>query len=146
MAKITYADKVGLPEYPKTNHINQFWDDDANEIKAVVNGLDDSVTSNTSKVDALATDGIKTGGIVTWKSGLTFNVSPCEYIISGTFYSTAATEVTLSTADPTNPRIDIIIVDTTQSVTAITGTPAATPSKPTANPVTQIELDRKSVV
>jgi len=134
--KISYQDKVGI--IPKTNHVNQWWDDDANEVKSKHNLNDDRITVLENATD-LST-GIKSGGIVTWISGLTFNVSACNYIINGTFYSTVESQVTLSAADVTNPRLDIIIVNTSSVVTAITGVPAATPQKPTADPLTQIEL------
>lgn len=39
---ITYADKVGI--VPKTVHVNQWWDDDANELKAKHNLNDDRIT------------------------------------------------------------------------------------------------------
>ena len=42
MSKITFEDKVGL--VPRTVRINQVWDLDMNEIKAVVNANADSLT------------------------------------------------------------------------------------------------------
>ena len=49
MAKITYATKIGIN--PKTVHINQVWDDDMNEIKTVVNGLDDDKADKTNVLE-----------------------------------------------------------------------------------------------
>jgi len=42
--KITYSDKIGLR--PKKTHINQWWDDDANEVKEKHNLNDDRITQN----------------------------------------------------------------------------------------------------
>ena len=57
MAQITYADKVGIN--PKEVHINQVWDDDMNEIKTVVNGIDtfsfeleNSILTNQQNIDS----------------------------------------------------------------------------------------------
>ena len=47
-------------------------------------------------------------------------------------YNDAATTLTISTADPTNPRIDVILQ-------VITGTPAASPSAP-ATPASSLVL------
>lgn len=52
MAKITYTDKVKIKDIPVAE-INKFTDANANEIKAVVNGLDDSVTLNASEIAIL---------------------------------------------------------------------------------------------
>lgn len=43
MAKITYTDKVALEEEASIADINKVRDDDMNEIKTVVNGLDDAI-------------------------------------------------------------------------------------------------------
>ena len=85
-------------------------------------------------------DGIYSGGRVTWRSGLIFDISPCAYYIDGIFYTTITEAETLSTADPTNPRIDILVVDTASTVQIVAGTPSANPQKPTADPEYQIEL------
>lgn len=45
MAKITYADKVALNVNPGVAAINKVQDSDMNEIKTVVNGLDDAITN-----------------------------------------------------------------------------------------------------
>lgn len=136
--KITYANKTGL--IPKTNHINQFWDDDANEIKTVVNANDDRLTEVENVTDSSITNGIKTGGLVTWQSGFIYNVSTCEYILNNSYYNSPDSQVTLTASDPTNPRIDLIVVNTSEQVVVITGTPAASPQQPTPDPLTQIEL------
>ncbi len=87
-------------------------------------------------------DGLYSGGYVSWESGLTFNASFTEFYFDNQYYSSAYTQKTLSAADATNPRIDVIAVDTTGNgtVVVIEGTPAASPQKPTVNPRYQIEL------
>ena len=69
-------------------------------------------------------------GSVTWLTGLIFDVSAASFVIDGTTYFSDPDTVTLATADATNPRIDVIYVDTGGLVGAITGTPAASPPKP----------------
>lgn len=78
---------------------------------------------------------------VEYVTGLIYNVGACTYSINGVIYhSPLTTGVTLAPADPTNPRIDVIYVDTTQTVQTITGTPAVTPQQPVVDPSAQLEL------
>lgn len=77
---------------------------------------------------------------VEWVSGLTFQVGACSYQIKGSAYLSALTSVVLTTADPTNPRIDVIGVDVTGAVFTIAGTPAADPAQPTVDAATQLQL------
>ena len=83
-------------------------------------------------------DGLYSGG-ASWDSGLTFHVTHLEYVIGGTFYTSAPTSVTLSTADPTFDRIDVIVADTNGVVSVVTGTPSASPVKPEIG-IDQVEV------
>lgn len=85
--------------------------------------------------------GLISGGIVTWSgTGLSFDVTPAIYRIGGKRYTSPAGSVTLSTADPTLPRLDVIAVDTTGHIIVITGTPSVNPSIPQTDPAYQIYL------
>ena len=76
-------------------------------------------------------------GSATWSgTGLQYNVTPLDYYILCNFYHTAATTVTLSTADPSYDRYDIIVCDIFQTVGVVTGTPGAGVPNP-INPFTQ---------
>jgi len=76
-------------------------------------------------------------GSATWSgAGLQYNVTPLDYYILCNFYHTAATTVTLSTADPSYDRYDIIVCDIFQTVGVVTGTPGAGVPNP-INPFTQ---------
>ena len=85
-------------------------------------------------------NGVITGGIVSWLGNLNFAVSPAAYYISGELYTVATGIVTLSAADATNPRIDIIVVDINNQIVVVEGITAENPQKPTPNPETQLEL------
>jgi hypothetical protein len=90
---------------------------------------------------ALPCYGVLQPGYVTGSgSGLTVNVTAAIYRINCVTYNSAAGSVTLSTADATNPRYDVIAVDNTGSIVVITGTASANPSIPQVDPATQIEL------
>lgn len=78
---------------------------------------------------------------VEYVSGLTFTAGGCTYTIGGTQYTSVLTSITLAAADPSNPRIDVIIVDNTGTASAITGTPAASPAQPTVDYSTQLPLN-----
>ena len=79
-------------------------------------------------------------GSVYWDSGYTFKVSDCLYMIRGETYHSEPDTVTLEDADPDLDRIDVIFVDSDETVGKITGTPSATPQKPMVNPASQLEL------
>jgi hypothetical protein len=87
-----------------------------------------------------SSNGLISGGGVFWTGGLNFTVSAATYKIAGVSYASIQTNVSLGTADPTNPRIDIIAVDNTNAVVVIAGTPASTPAAPDVDPATQLQL------
>lgn len=83
---------------------------------------------------------LQAGGRVAWTSGLNFIVSAATYLIANGSYSSPETSLTLSAADPANPRIDVIAVTTAGTAIVIEGTAAADPAKPTVDLATQLEL------
>jgi len=80
-------------------------------------------------------------GSITWSgSGLIFDATDLDYSIICTRYSSSATTLTLSTADPTYARIDKLYADITGNVGVITGTPAPNPQEPVINPLSQLDM------
>jgi hypothetical protein len=84
--------------------------------------------------------GVVYGGVVTWLSGYTYNVSAAGYYINGVFYSSPSTDITLSPADGTYNRIDTFIVDDQGTVSVLEGTPSDNPAQAPLDPATQLEL------
>ena len=82
-----------------------------------------------------------TGLGIEYISGLTFQVGAGTYQIGGTQYSSALTSLTLTAADMTNPRIDVIYVDNTGIANFLTGTPAVTPAQPAVDYSTELPLN-----
>jgi hypothetical protein len=80
------------------------------------------------------------GGNVAADGGLVIVAGASNYVIQGTAYTSAQTTLTAAAADPTNPRIDVVALNSSGAAVLITGTPAATPLKPDVDPVTQLEL------
>src|SRR3990167_1405218 len=80
------------------------------------------------------------GGQVVWETGLQFRVSAARYYIAGTLYESLEQTITLDAADPGDDRIDVIALDTTETVVKITGTPGASASRPDVDPFTQLHL------
>ena len=79
-------------------------------------------------------------GNVSWSgSGLIYDVTTHVYVIQGTQYTSAATQVTL-TSDPTDPQYWVVYADDTGSVGTIAGTPAPVPVPPSVDGLTQIVL------
>ena len=83
---------------------------------------------------------IVSGGGVLWESGFTFRVAAAVYYINGTLYSSPEQTVTLNAADGSNPRIDVIVLDTTGTLGKITGVPASTANEPDIDPTQQIKV------
>ena len=64
-------------------------------------------------------------------SGLTVTVAAgVVHLAGGTRKEITSTNITLDSADQTNPRIDLVYIDSTGTVAKITGTAAASPSAP----------------
>jgi hypothetical protein len=93
--------------------------------------LEDGVSSGNYLVD---------GGGVVWEQDYDYTVSASTYVIQGVQYTAPETPVTLTAADATNDRIDIIAVDTAGDVIVLTGTPASNPQAPDVDPDTQLQL------
>ena len=88
------------------------------------------------------------GGVVWSGAGLVYDVWVSEFGINGVIYNTPTTgSVTLSAGDATHARFDKFVVNVntmsypvTVSLTAVEGTPAASPLSPNINPITQAEI------
>ena len=89
---------------------------------------------------AASVNQLLSGGGVVWTGNLNFTISAATYQIATNTYSSVQTNVTLATADPTNPRIDAFIVDSTGTASVITGTPAASPAAPSVDATSQLLL------
>jgi len=61
-------------------------------------------------------------------SGLTFDVYAYKFPAGNSYYSSTRANVTLEAADPTNPRIDLIVANIDGTVGKITGIPNVNPS------------------
>ena len=68
---------------------------------------------------------------------MTPEVAKGAVISNGTLFAVAATTATIGTADSTNPRIDLVVINSSGSVATRAGTAAASPKPParTANDV-----------
>ncbi|WP_303841273.1 hypothetical protein [Selenomonas ruminantium] len=78
-------------------------------------------------------------------SGLTVTVGAgVVHLADGTRKEIASTNITLDAADSTNPRIDLVYIDSTGTVAKVTGTAAASPSAPSV-PANGISVAQVSV-
>ena len=82
---------------------------------------------------------IVSGGGVAAVTGLDLTVSAATYVIAGVTYSSVETNLTAATADPTNPRFDVVAFTTSGTAILITGTPGVTPVRPTVESTTQLQ-------
>lgn len=118
--------------------------------KSATNHTHDSLTDGTSTItvlqaldtynSVLSDTSVVTGCVAAWSgSGLTYNVSAGIFRIRGVRYIFPGGSVTLGTADATNDRFDVIVLNADLSVTAVEGTPAANPSDPPIDEDTQLK-------
>ncbi len=82
-------------------------------------------------------DCVLSGGVITGGADMTPAVAKCAVLSNGTMFAVAAADVTIGTADGTNPRIDLIVVNSSGALAVRAGTAAAAPKPParTANDV-----------
>lgn len=92
--KITYGNKTGL--IPKGVQNNEWWDDDANEVKTVVNANDVIETQLTYPI---ALDRIQGRSVGTWSQPMTGNI-----VVDTTNWVEGACAVVIWSGD-TNPEI-----------------------------------------
>lgn len=85
-------------------------------------------------------NGFVTGGQAIWVSGFQYTVTAASYYIGGVLYTSAEQSITLTAADGTFDRIDVLALDNTGTLVKITGTAAAAPSEPDIDASTQIEV------
>jgi hypothetical protein len=93
-----------------------------------------------STTAAQVQNGLISGGLVIWQTGLTYTVTAATYAIGGVIYTSPETSITLDNADPTNDRIDGFVVTTSSTAIDLTGTPSTDPANPSFDPVTQLPL------
>ena len=79
-------------------------------------------------------------GVIEWVSGLTFRSVNLVWRFDNVLYVSNNETNTLSAADATNPRIDTFYADYTGVWGVIEGTPAGSPTKPTVDSNTQVDV------
>lgn len=128
----------GVPVNPQGPLVDVYVKDDPNW--PVIEHLYKLRGTTVSRITSIMKpSGVVRGGDVVWQELLTFIVGNTIYYINGDLFTVVSTSLTLSPADPDLPRIDVIIVDTDETVSCIKGVPASDPQKPTID-TTQIEL------
>lgn len=81
------------------------------------------------------------GGVVSYSgSGLTYNVTPAYFTNPYFTDSTAAGQVTLSTADPTFSRIDAVVATKQGVDSVLTGVPSSNPELPQIDQTNEVLL------
>lgn len=138
--EVLYVPQSTALPIPRNREREGLWVSDG-EKWTRVNGLSDlqNISQVISGGDVLR-NGIISGGLVSWITGMDFYVTACNYWINGKEYNSPNTIVTLSNGDATYDRIDLFVVDDTGSVVVIEGTPSSNPLEPSEDGATQIKL------
>lgn len=99
------------------------------------------VGDGTGTGGSLIPNGLTIPGIVTWSgTGLIMDIANPQYYFNQKFFSPASIQITLTTADATYGRFDVIYVDSAGNIGSIAGVPASAPIIPQVNPQSQILL------
>jgi hypothetical protein len=85
------------------------------------------------------------GGAEWSGTGMTFSVSLLTYTFTGVVLNAGPTSITLGASDPTNPRIDAIVVDESGNITSIAGVSSPDPATP-AIPENQCSFVKFSIL
>lgn len=80
------------------------------------------------------------GASIAWQEDLIYRVGAANYFIDGTAVTSTEQTVTLDAADPTLDRIDVLVLDATGTLSAITGTPSADPAESSIDPAVYLRL------
>ncbi|HRC61698.1 MAG TPA: hypothetical protein PLX85_00570 [Dehalococcoidia bacterium] len=80
---------------------------------------------------------VVSGGAITGGADMTPAIADVVVVSNGTVRAVTGADVTITTADATNPRLDLVVVNTSGSLAVRAGTAAANPKPParTANDV-----------
>ncbi len=98
---------------------------EGNNITLNTSGSDIEINANFTQQGKYMTS----GGAVWSGTGLTYDVSMLSYFFNGN-KTASATSVTLDPSDPTDNRLDALVVDESGTVTVITGDASASPISP----------------
>lgn len=85
-------------------------------------------------------NGVVIGGTVTWIEDYDYEVSESYYYINGILYHSPVTTVTLAASDPTDDRIDLFVLTTSNTADKVTGTASTPPAEPNYDPATQLKI------
>jgi hypothetical protein len=128
----------------RTIQINTITGDDLGKILATTTNNTIQVGINEENLDLwpLVVQGnrLLSGG-VSYVSGLTFNVSPVQYIIDGSIYTIqSSTTVVLNSGDTLYDRIDVIVADISGNTLVVQGIPSTNPEKPDIDESIEVEV------
>lgn len=141
----TGSSTLGVPATMRVNNNPVFFG--ATGVSEIANWTGGSTTAQTATITG-DSNASTVGMTVALKPGAALpNVAAGTFLLNGVQYTQAAlTGVGIAAADPSYPRVDLIIWDSTvPGYRAITGTPAPVPSWPPWNPATQVLLAQVSV-
>src|SRR5687767_11932797 len=85
-------------------------------------------------------NGVLIGGTVTWIEDYDYEVSESYYYINNVLYHSPVTTITLDASDPTDDRIDLFVLTTSNTADKVTGTASTPPAEPNYDPATQLKI------
>jgi hypothetical protein len=80
------------------------------------------------------------GATISWDSNLVYRVGAATYYLDGVLTTSTEQTVTLTAADGTNDRIDVLVLDGSGVLDSVDGTASADPAEPTIDPAVYLKL------
>ncbi len=113
---------------------------DATTLDSAEAYTDAAIAASQGTGEGAPLNGVVSGLGIAYTGSLGFSMSAGSAYIDGDLIAATAQTITLDAADATNPRIDVLYLNTSGTLGKITGTAAASPSEPAIDPTTQIKL------
>jgi hypothetical protein len=80
------------------------------------------------------------GATISWETGYTYRVGAATYYLNGVLVSSVEQTVTLAAADPALDRIDVLVLNSSGTLSYVQGTASASPAEPTVDPSLYLKL------
>lgn len=120
---------------------------EATNVQDAIEELDSETQAALSAISGglpTGTPGIGTylvsGATIAWQSALIYGVGAASYFLNGVATTSVYQTVTLTAAHATLDRIDVLVLDSTGTLSAVDGTAAASPAEPTVDPAVYLRL------
>lgn len=116
----------------------------ATNVQDAIEELDAETQAQFSAISGGTDTGVGTylvsGATIGWDSDLIYRVGAATYYLDGTLTTSTEQTVTLTAAHATLNRIDVLVLNSAGTLSAVAGTAAADPAEPSIDPAVYLRL------